>query len=412
MQKADDDCCQKRYEKICLVLDDDIEKQECTDTEFGFDGKKDSRFIKWETPKKVARKIYLYFRDNHHANIADLKIVYSPIDTKNQRKINETEPFRKQDCATPSAACQKANEKGYMVAENPWRRIYYKLYEEPRLYKDAKAQCQSDGTYLPVPKSAVENDFISYIVTHCCSGKSHHTWLGIDDIEEDGNHKTVDGSDLTFTNWWENVPWWDGILIQGIPRKYTEPNGRENWMYMYNDQDSEANRAGFWSVKHNWELKFICLETEDFMSEKSVKKPAEYSVAENPWGRSYYKIYLEPTTYRKAQAQCKSDGANLAIPRSKVENDFIAGLIPNKTIWIGINDIENEGNFVTDDGSGWFLTISYSLYFGNTQNLKTSKKIWFSKIGQMVNQITIFTETIMSPLQILVILIPLEMTIF
>ena len=351
MQKAHHECCQNRYAKICLVIDDDIEKQKCTDTPFGFEGEKENRFIEWQTPKNVARKIYLYFRDQRHANIADLKINYLPIDTDD---VSETEPFQIQDCTLPNAPCQKANDKGYMVAENPWRRIYYKLYPELTLYKDAKAQCESDGTHLPVPKSAVENDFISSLVD-----RAHHTWLGIDDIEEDGNHTTVDGSDLTFTNWWENINGWDGKFIQEIPSIYTVPNSFENAMFMWNDLSKSA-RVEFWFVinteHQNWILKFVCLETEEFMSEKRVKKPVEeYSVAENPWGRSYYKIYLEPTTYREAQAQCKSDGAHLAIPRSKVENDFIAGLIPNKTIWIGINDIENEGNYVTNDGSGWFF---------------------------------------------------------
>ena len=61
-------------------------------------------------------------------------------------------------------------------------------------------------------------------------------------------------------------------------------------------------------------------------------------------------------TYSVAEAQCESDGSFLAIPRSKAENDFIASLIPNEGIWIGINDIEQEGRYVTVDGSG----ISYT----------------------------------------------------
>ena len=352
MKKDDHDCCQHRYGEICLVLDDDVENQNCTDTEFGFEDEKESEFIEWKTEKKVARKIYLYFRNRYHANIADLKILYSPVDTED---VSETEPFRIQDCILPNASCQKAVEKSYIVAENPWRRIYYKLYQEPMKYKEAKARCQSDGTHLPVPKSAAENDFISYIVTHSGSSRSHHTWLGIDDIEEDGNHKTMDGSDLTFTNWWNKTDWWNDILIQGIPSKFTELNKREDAMYMYNDRYSNPDRAGFWSVNYNWELKFVCLETEYFNAEVKLKKYIkDYSIAENPWGRSYYKIYLDSMTFLEAQAQCISDGANLAIPRSKVENGFIAGLIPDTKIWIGINDIENEGVFVTDDGSGWF----------------------------------------------------------
>ena len=56
-------------------------------------------------------------------------------------------------------------------------------------------------------------------------------------------------------------------------------------------------------------------------------------------------------TYDAAKTQCESDGAFLAIPRSEAENDYIADLIPNKNIWIGINDIDQEGVFVAVDGS-------------------------------------------------------------
>ena len=84
--------------------------------------------------------------------------------------------------------------------------------------------------------------------------------------------------------------------------------------------------------------------------------PSDYTYAENSWGKSFYKIYPERESYGFADSQCKSDGSFLAIPRSEAENDFIANLIPNKNIWIGINDIEQEGTFVAVDGSD----ISYT----------------------------------------------------
>ena len=56
-------------------------------------------------------------------------------------------------------------------------------------------------------------------------------------------------------------------------------------------------------------------------------------------------------TYGAAKDRCESDRTFLAIPRSEAENDFIADLIPNQDIWIGINDIAKEGSFVTVDGS-------------------------------------------------------------
>ena len=81
----------------------------------------------------------------------------------------------------------------------------------------------------------------------------------------------------------------------------------------------------------------------------SYSAPSGYTYAKKSWGNIFYKIY-GAKNYDDAKAQCKSDGAYLAIPRSEAENDFIAGLIPNADIWIGINDMAKEGSFVAVDG--------------------------------------------------------------
>ena len=74
-----------------------------------------------------------------------------------------------------------------------------------------------------------------------------------------------------------------------------------------------------------------------------------YTYAVNTWGNSVYKTY-EAMNYHDAKAQCESDGAYLATPRSNEENAFIASLIPNANIWIGLNDIDDDGTFVSVDG--------------------------------------------------------------
>ena len=88
--------------------------------------------------------------------------------------------------------------------------------------------------------------------------------------------------------------------------------------------------------------------------------PTDYTFASNAWGNSYYKIYNEGLDYGDAKAQCESDGSFLAIPRSEAEEDFLFGLFPTESLlnphtddlsmWIGINDIEQEGLFVAVDG--------------------------------------------------------------
>ena len=82
--------------------------------------------------------------------------------------------------------------------------------------------------------------------------------------------------------------------------------------------------------------------------------PTDYTFVENSWGNSFYKIYNTHMNYDDAKAQCESDGTFLAIPRSQAENDFISDLILQEgiyQIWIGINDIKQEGLFVGVDGS-------------------------------------------------------------
>ena len=77
----------------------------------------------------------------------------------------------------------------------------------------------------------------------------------------------------------------------------------------------------------------------------------DYAFSENSWGNLFYKIDKTIRNYDGAKAQCESDGAFLAIPRSQAENDFLTDLLPYDNFWIGINDIEEQGNFVTVDGS-------------------------------------------------------------
>ena len=79
--------------------------------------------------------------------------------------------------------------------------------------------------------------------------------------------------------------------------------------------------------------------------------PDDYFFVTECWGSRFYKVYSEKMTYNAAKTQCESDGAFLAIPRSEPENDYIADLIPNNHIWIGIDDIDQEGVFVAVDGS-------------------------------------------------------------
>ena len=61
-------------------------------------------------------------------------------------------------------------------------------------YLDAVAQCESDGTYLPLPRSEAETDFIAYLIP----GES--MWIAITDIsitDNEGEYLSIP----FFTRW-------------------------------------------------------------------------------------------------------------------------------------------------------------------------------------------------------------------
>ena len=87
-------------------------------------------------------------------------------------------------------------------------------------------------------------------------------------------------------------------------------------------------------------------------------------------------------TYNAAKTQCESDGAFLAIPRSEAENDYIADLIPNENIWIGINDIDQEGVFVAVDGSD----ITYTNWDSGEPNHDWNEDAVIIRVGHSKRQ--------------------------
>ena len=84
--------------------------------------------------------------------------------------------------------------------------------------------------------------------------------------------------------------------------------------------------------------------------------PSDYIYSHQPFGSFFYKLY-DKMDYTAAKNTCEQLGAVLPVPRSTEENEYFGTIGRNhdKHIWLGINDIVNEGEFVDNDG----LPISF-----------------------------------------------------
>ncbi|XP_078700036.1 apolipoprotein(a)-like [Branchiostoma floridae x Branchiostoma belcheri] len=88
--------------------------------------------------------------------------------------------------------------------DNEWTRYgtnYFRVYyEESKTYADAKAVCAGEGALLPIVKDSGTRDFL--VNLRNLSGSSFNIWIGVTDLEEEGEFVWDDGSPPG----WEPVP--------------------------------------------------------------------------------------------------------------------------------------------------------------------------------------------------------------
>ena len=86
----------------------------------------------------------------------------------------------------------------YTFVENSWGNSFYKFYNTRLNYDDAKAQCESDGSFMAFPRSQKENQFLQDVLPN---EWPYSTWIGINDIDQEGTFVGPDGNEISWTNW-------------------------------------------------------------------------------------------------------------------------------------------------------------------------------------------------------------------
>ncbi|XP_026232662.1 asialoglycoprotein receptor 2-like [Anabas testudineus] len=109
-----------------------------------------------------------------------------------------------------------------------WIKFRWSCYfhsTESGSWTTGRANCRTRGAHLVVIHSAEEQMFLSAFV-------NMRTWIGLNDRDEEGTWKWVDGTPLTVTYWAPTQPDnWDGYIN----------SGDEDCVEMFGDQSSEWN---------------------------------------------------------------------------------------------------------------------------------------------------------------------------
>ncbi|XP_026000534.1 C-type lectin domain family 4 member M-like [Astatotilapia calliptera] len=168
-------------------------------------------------------------------------------------------------------------------------------------WNEARRDCRARGGDLVVIDSPEEQTFLSTIT-------KKNAWIGLNDKEQEGTWKWVDGTPLTLAYWATTQP--DNGGKQDCA--YVTNNGRRSW-------------GDSWCLTAN--RQWICEKTP------------------NP---------RRSGSWDEARMDCINSGADLLVINSPEEQNFLSTI--TREVWIGLNDEEQEGMWKWVDGTPLTLT--------------------------------------------------------
>mmetsp|Transcript_67279 Transcript_67279/g.132714 ORF Transcript_67279/g.132714 Transcript_67279/m.132714 type:complete len:407 (-) Transcript_67279:80-1300(-) len=232
------------------------------------------------------------------------------------------------DDADAACAAEKEGGKLAIVTNRDERKKIYRTWRKGR------------DDWAPKNRSKdCDRPWSSTRKTPRCWGEDEYTqWIGLH-----RKKKFRDGAspDKNFNNMWE---WNDGTEA-----KYSDWINIRRWYpkhhcgaYHVMGRGPYKPFRGWWAFDCKDKHPALCMTT----SEKMIEVP-EYEIK-----KASYQINNEKLTWQEARTACKARGGDLASITSKQENTHVRRLIPGKggKYWIGLNDIEKEGEFVLADG--------------------------------------------------------------
>ncbi|XP_035678932.1 uncharacterized protein LOC118417473 [Branchiostoma floridae] len=208
---------------------------------------------------------------------------------------------------TPVTACPD----GYIQ----YSAFCFKAIDELKTFEGARQLCAMDSARLAMPKNSGTNVFLESLTT------ADSYWIGLNDMDVEGQWRWEDGTTLDMTN--DFSSW-----AAGEPNS----NGEQHCVRHYDE--------GLWDDNQ-------CHDTLKVLCQINLACPTGYSLH----GSFCYKAFDELKTNNGARQVCSEDSGRLAIIKDNITNTFLARLISQDNYYIGLNDLNVEGQFRWEDGT-------------------------------------------------------------
>lgn len=212
----------------------------------------------------------------------------------------------------------------------------YKFVPYTKPWHLAKKDAEKQGGYLVVIDQPAEQDFLVQLIRKGANGNVPPTWIGLNDQDEEGHWKWVNGEKADFFSWFDGEPnnhhGSENAVLLGVLDQ-----GRIGW----NDCSSDC--------------RFHYLIEFDRPPSKSERQ-ARTTASSPSFGGSRYELVSQPKTWKEAQQQARDQGGYLVVIESAEEQAFVESITKDKdgrqtAVWIGLSDEVEEGEWEWVDGS-------------------------------------------------------------
>ncbi|XP_073715682.1 macrophage mannose receptor 1 isoform X3 [Misgurnus anguillicaudatus] len=199
--------------------------------------------------------------------------------------------------------------------------------------EDARAFCKKNHADLVVITGQAERRFLFKQISR---GSENQYYIGLT-LDLDRSLRSVDGSPVVYTAWHQNEP--------------NFANNDEYCVTMYKDM-------GFWNDANcGYSFPSICKRSADFVNTTMSPTTAPTGGCAPQWtlfrGKCY-RLFYHKMWWHRARDHCISQGGNLVSIQSSTEQSFLTTMMQSSPheVWIGLNDITWEMQFVWTDGKG------------------------------------------------------------
>ncbi|XP_072174350.1 macrophage mannose receptor 1-like [Diadema setosum] len=229
----------------------------------------------------------------------------------------------------------------------------YYILSDTMSYSSAKTSCGNingvSGGKLASIHDSNENSFIRALANE--NGATGKVWIGLNDLNDPMSFQWDDATPVDFSEWNHNEP----NNYRGRAEDCVEMYSNSYW----NDGLCDNNRAA------------VCKRPrENLPATQFPITPTGCSGSETAYSYYCYSVSSSGNNWQGALTDCRSNGGDLVSVLDRYEQTVLASLLGSEDgskVWIGLNNRDNQGQYVWSDGSRVSYTNWDYLYPDDTK---------------------------------------------